>query len=78
MAAAKRGNVHLPHSSRAQARRGVRIPKSHRRPGDLLVWNGHVAIAIGHGKMIDAGSRRTGVSERRIYGNPQTRRIVNG
>lgn len=79
LASYRRAGLRLPHSSHAQARRGTRIPKSHRRAGDLLYWpQGHVAIAVGHGKMIDAGSRRTGVSERGIWGSPRTYRVVYG
>lgn len=79
MVSYRRAGLRLPHSSHAQGRRGVRIPKANRRPGDLLYWTqGHVAVYVGRGRMVDAGNRRVGVSERRIYGNPQYRRIVNG
>ncbi|TCO65548.1 C40 family peptidase [Actinocrispum wychmicini] len=45
----------LPRHSAAQAM-GASVPdQSQLMPGDLIVWQGHVAMAIGNGQMIEAG-----------------------
>lgn len=36
------------------------------RPGDLICYEGHVAIYIGNGKIIDAGKSSIGISERSV------------
>lgn len=36
------------------------------RPGDLVCYQGHVAIYVGNNKIIDAGSSVKGVSERNV------------
>lgn len=45
--------VNLPHDAAAQ-NVGQRVAESNLAPGDLAVWDGHVAMYIGHGKMIEA------------------------
>jgi cell wall-associated NlpC family hydrolase len=45
----------IPRVSRDQDV-GARISRRDVQPGDLAVWNGHVAMIVGHGKMIEAGS----------------------
>ena len=32
-----------------------------KQPGDLICYNGHVAIYIGNGKIVHASSRKTGI-----------------
>lgn len=53
------------HSSRAQFRSMLRIPKSKLRPGDLVFFfrkhAHHVAIYIGNGKIVHAANSRRGV-----------------
>ncbi len=45
--------IDLPHDAAAQ-NIGQRVAESNLAPGDLAVWNGHVAMYIGNGKMIEA------------------------
>jgi peptidoglycan DL-endopeptidase CwlO len=45
--------VNLPHDAAAQ-NIGQRVAESNLAPGDLAVWDGHVAMYIGNGKMIEA------------------------
>ena len=72
--------LELPRNSSAQrnwaASNGRQVPMSQAKPGDLLWWPGHVGIYAGNGRVIDAGSPATGVSERRIWGNPQVFRVL--
>ena len=35
---------------------GASISRSDVKPGDLVVWSGHVAMVVGDGKMVEAGS----------------------
>jgi peptidoglycan DL-endopeptidase CwlO len=47
--------LQLPRHSSAQAM-GASVPDpSQLLPGDLVVWSGHVAMAVGNGQMIEAG-----------------------
>jgi cell wall-associated NlpC family hydrolase len=45
--------IALPHDAAAQ-NIGQRVAESNLAPGDLAVWDGHVAMYIGNGKMIEA------------------------
>jgi peptidoglycan DL-endopeptidase CwlO len=45
--------VTLAHDAAAQ-NIGERVAEANLAPGDLAVWNGHVAMYIGHGKVIEA------------------------
>jgi cell wall-associated NlpC family hydrolase len=45
--------VNLPHDAAAQ-NIGQRVAESNLAPGDLAVWDGHVAMYIGDGKLIEA------------------------
>jgi cell wall-associated NlpC family hydrolase len=62
--------ISLPHSSGAQANSGTRISQSAAKPGDLVVWPGHVGIYTGNNKVIDAGATPHAVTERTIWGSP--------
>ena len=60
--------ITLPHSSTAQfSASGAKVistslnDMSNALPGDLLVWNGHVAIYIGNNQMVHAQSKNTGI-----------------
>lgn len=57
-------NIDLPHSSSEQVKYGRRIPASMLRPGDLIVWDGHVAMYIGNGKRVEAVNAKNGVKIR--------------
>lgn len=55
--------IHLPRTSREQAKVGTSVPKGQQQPGDLLFssWDGapgvdHVSVYIGGGQMITAPS----------------------
>ncbi|MDP9816167.1 C40 family peptidase [Spirilliplanes yamanashiensis] len=69
--------VRLPHSSGRQAARARTIPWSHALPGDLVVGPGHVGIYMGRGRMIDAGTSRTGVVYRKVYRGLRTARLYS-
>ena len=60
------------HSSRAQFRSMLRIPKSKLRPGDLVFFfrkkAHHVAIYIGSGRIVHAANPRRGVVVDRLSG----------
>lgn len=51
----------LPRSSYAQRSAGRRVSLSNLQVGDLVLYNGHVAIYIGGGKIIHASDRNTGI-----------------
>ncbi|SDJ43481.1 Cell wall-associated hydrolase, NlpC family [Frankineae bacterium MT45] len=48
-----REGVALPHDAAAQ-NIGERVAESNLAPGDLVVWDGHVAMYVGAGRMIEA------------------------
>ena len=51
----------LPRSSSSQRSAGRKVSYSNKQPGDLICYNGHVAIYIGKGKIVHASSRKTGI-----------------
>ena len=51
----------LPRSSSSQRRAGRKVSYNKKQPGDLICYNGHVAIYIGKGKIVHASSRKTGI-----------------
>nr|WP_249044639.1 C40 family peptidase [Crossiella equi] len=51
----RQAGVNIPRTSGAQAV-GARIERHQLRPGDLIVWRGHVAMFIGDGRMVEAGN----------------------
>ncbi len=54
----------LNAKSTDQAKNGRKIPKEMLRPGDLLVWEGHVAMYIGNGKRVEAVGAKYGIQIR--------------
>ncbi|MCQ9387393.1 NlpC/P60 family protein [Brevibacterium sp. 50QC2O2] len=61
----KKNGIKLPRTSGQQKAAGEVIPRSKAKPGDLIWHPGHITIVSDKpGKLIDAGSRRTGTSER--------------
>lgn len=46
--------VQIPRTADAQAI-GMQVSRDQLAPGDLVVWDGHVAMAVGDGQMIEAG-----------------------
>ncbi|MDU0294519.1 C40 family peptidase, partial [Saccharothrix longispora] len=63
----------LPRPASSQAM-GASVPADQLLPGDLVVWDGHVAMVIGNGQMVEAGDPvqvgaiRTGNSGMSFYG----------
>ena len=59
--------VSLPHYSGSQAQMGKKVTSATMKPGDLIFYAGsngkvnHVAIYIGNGRIVHAGSRRSGI-----------------
>lgn len=53
--------VSLPHSSYAQRSCGVGVSYSQAQPGDLICYNGHVALYMGGGKVVHANGYGRGV-----------------
>ena len=51
----------LPRSSASQRSAGRKVSYSKKQPGDLICYNGHVAIYIGNGKIVHASSKKTGI-----------------
>ena len=51
----------LPRSSSSQRSAGRKVSYSKKQPGDLICYNGHVAIYIGNGKIVHASSKKTGI-----------------
>lgn len=68
--------MNLPHSAVLQGEIGTRVPMSEAIPGDLLVWEGHVAIYVGEGMMIDSAKPGTTVNIRPIWGEPYVSRLT--
>lgn len=63
--------ISTPRTSGQIANGGRWISRSEARPGDIVVWSGHVGIYAGDGKVIDASSSRRVVMERAIWGSPK-------
>ena len=52
----------LPHSSYADAHVGRGVSKSDMRPGDIVVYGGHVGIYAGGGKLLSALGKKYGIT----------------
>lgn len=52
----------LPHSSYADAHVGRAVSKSDMRPGDIVVYGGHVGIYAGGGKLLSALGKKYGIT----------------
>ena len=52
----------LPHSSYADAYVGRGVSKSDMRPGDIVVYGGHVGIYAGGGKLLSALGKKYGIT----------------
>ena len=50
----KNAGFDLPRPASSQAM-GASVPPGQVLPGDLVVWEGHVAMVIGNGQMVEAG-----------------------
>ena len=68
--------ISLPRSSSAQGSVGTVIPADQARPGDLMWWDGHVAIYAGGNLQIDSSQPGTTIQFREIHrSNPTFIRI---
>ena len=63
----------LPRSSYELRSAGRKVSYSQKQPGDIICYNGHVAMYIGNGKIVHASNRRTGI---KISPRANYRRIV--
>ena len=59
----------LPRPSSELRSAGRKVSYSQKQPGDIICYNGHVAMYIGNGKIVHASSRKTGIkiSQRANY-----------
>lgn len=59
----------LPRSSSELRSAGRKVSYSQKQPGDIICYNGHVAMYIGNGKIVHASSRKTviKISQRANY-----------
>lgn len=62
--------IDVPRTSGEIADGGRWISESEAQPGDLVAWDGHIAIYAGDGQIIDASGSKQEVVERGIWGNP--------
>lgn len=53
--------ISLPHSSSAQRSCGRGVSYSEAQPGDLICYEGHVAIYIGNGQIVHASTPSSGI-----------------
>lgn len=54
--------VSLPHSAKAQNKRGTNVGSiDNAIPGDLVYYSGHIGIYIGNGKIVHASNPRKGI-----------------
>lgn len=72
---------YLPHSSNAQAGYGTPVPASQVAAGDLLVWDGHVAVYAGGNQIIHSATSGKPVKYSvysamlAAFGTPEVRRF---
>ncbi len=67
----RQAGISLPRSSGGIASAGKRISRSEARPGDVVVWPGHVGIYAGNGRVVDASDSKRVVVERSLWGSPR-------
>ncbi|MFT4199593.1 C40 family peptidase [Gordonia sp. (in: high G+C Gram-positive bacteria)] len=51
----RRAGLELPRLAQNQDDAGFRVSRAQVQPGDLAVWDGHVAMIVGDGQMVEAG-----------------------
>jgi cell wall-associated NlpC family hydrolase len=69
-AAFARVGVRLPHQSGQIGGYGRSVSRAQLQRGDVILYGGHVAIALGGGMMVHAANPRTGITVAKIYGSP--------
>lgn len=73
MSVYKAFGVSLPHSSTAMRSVGYAVSASEMRPGDIICYDGHVALCIGSdGSIVHASTPSTGIK----YGNAYYKNII--
>ena len=63
----------ISRTSGSQRKAGSKVSYANRQPGDIICYNGHVAIYIGNNKIVHASTRKTGI---KISSNPKYRKIL--
>jgi len=58
----RQAGVELPRLAQEQDSVGVPVSQSNLMPGDLAVWDGHVAMYVGNGKLIETGGDPVGIT----------------
>lgn len=53
--------INLPHQSDMQGNCGREVKESELQPGDLIIYNDHVALYVGDGQIIHASTPQSGV-----------------
>lgn len=66
----RENGILLPRRASQQMMAGKIVPQSEARPGDLVYWPGHIGVYAGGNRVVDAGNKSRGVTERKIWGNP--------
>ena len=71
--------ISLPRTAEAQSACGTQVPASEAQPGDLVTYNGHAALCIGNGMIVNALNPSSGVAVCSMYslynGNMQVHRL---
>lgn len=52
----RQAGLELPRLAQDQDAAGYRVDQAHLQPGDLAVWDGHVAMYVGNNQMVEAGN----------------------
>lgn len=63
----------LPRSSGELRSAGRKVSYSNKQPGDIICYDGHVAMYIGDGKIVHASNRKTGI---KISPRANYRRVI--
>ncbi|GAA4827606.1 NlpC/P60 family protein [Garicola koreensis] len=76
-AAYAQAGISLGRTTYDQITQGRQVSWDERQPGDLIFWGDyHMAIYLGNGQIVDAGSPSSGVSVRSVFGSPTSVRRV--
>lgn len=71
--------ISLPRTAEAQSACGTQVPAAEAQPGDLVTYNGHAALCIGNGMIVNALNPSSGVAVCSMYslynGNMQVHRL---